>query len=88
MNDKPKDNTIGFLFHFQDMNDWILFHFQDMNEPANFITGRIQGCPKNSYEHPPYWPCELSKLLPLLNEQTPAKCQEGASTLKISIAEA
>eukprot|EP00112_Aurelia_sp_Birch-Aquarium-sp1_P009032 Seg2012.11_Seg2012.9 transcript_id=Seg2012.11_Seg2012.9/GoldUCD/mRNA.D3Y31 product="Maltase-glucoamylase intestinal" protein_id=Seg2012.11_Seg2012.9/GoldUCD/D3Y31 len=28
----------------------------DMNEPANFITGRIQGCPNNTYEHPPYWP--------------------------------
>lgn len=28
----------------------------DMNEPSNFLSGSFNGCPKSSFEHPPYLP--------------------------------
>jgi len=46
----------------------------DMNEPANFITGRVQGCPNNSMEHPPYWPT-------LIAEKTPKSLAEKTTCM-------
>lgn len=30
--------------------------WNDMNEISNFVTGSLDGCPKNQFENPPYLP--------------------------------